>query len=167
VRLSGRTRKAVLLLHVLAAGSWFGLDVAMAVLVFTAVGTDSDATRGFTLQALGLLTVWPMLAAAVLSLVTGVVLGLGSKYGLVRYWWVLLKLALNLVLATLVVTALRVGVDDAVEAGRAYAAGLSEEWPARSLLFPPIVSPIALLVAFVLSFFKPWGRVRPTSSRSG
>lgn len=42
-RLGTRPRKTVLLLHVVAGGSWFGLDVAMAILVFTAIGTDSAA----------------------------------------------------------------------------------------------------------------------------
>jgi hypothetical protein len=28
------------------------------------------------------------------------------------------------------------------------------------LIFPPIVSPTALLIAFVLAVFKPWGRIR-------
>jgi hypothetical protein len=28
------------------------------------------------------------------------------------------------------------------------------------LIFPPIVSPTLLLVAFVLAVFKPWGRIR-------
>jgi hypothetical protein len=35
----GRRRRTVLLLHVVAGGTWFGLDVAMAVLVFTAIGS--------------------------------------------------------------------------------------------------------------------------------
>ena len=33
------------------------------------------------------------------------------------------------------------------------------------LIFPPVVSPTALLVAMVLAVFKPWGRIRP--SRGG
>jgi hypothetical protein len=33
-RLGTRLRKTVLLLHIVAGGTWFGLDVAMAVLVF-------------------------------------------------------------------------------------------------------------------------------------
>jgi hypothetical protein len=28
------------------------------------------------------------------------------------------------------------------------------------LIYPPIVSPTALLIAFVLAVFKPWGRTR-------
>ena len=47
-RLGAGVRKTVLLLHILAAGTWFGLDVAMAVLVFTAIFTESGgAARRF------------------------------------------------------------------------------------------------------------------------
>jgi hypothetical protein len=69
-RLGTRLRKTVLLLHIVAGGTWFGLDVAMAVLVFTAISTDSDAVRAHTLQSLQLITVWPMFSAAMLSLIT-------------------------------------------------------------------------------------------------
>ncbi len=159
-RLSGRTRKTILVTHIVAAGIWIGLDVAMAVLVFTAMSASDAQTESFTLQALQLVTVWPMFIAGLLSLVTGVLLGLGSKYGLVKYWWVLAKLVLNVVLCTLILLALRGGVDEAAEAGRAMAMGLSVAWNSGDLIFPPIVSPTALIVAFVLSVFKPWGRVK-------
>jgi hypothetical protein len=36
------------------------------------------------------------------TLTSGVLLGLGTKYGLVRYWWVLVKLVINVVLVALV-----------------------------------------------------------------
>jgi hypothetical protein len=49
-RLGNRLRKTLLLLHILAGGTRFGLDVAMAVLVFTAIGTNSAAVRVYTLQ---------------------------------------------------------------------------------------------------------------------
>jgi uncharacterized membrane protein len=164
-RLGGRTRKIVLLAHIVAAGVWLGLDVAMAVLIFTAVGTDDLVTRGFTLQALELVTVWPMLSAGLLSLLTGVLLGLGSKYRLVKYWWVVVKLALNVILCVLVLLALRGGVAEAARAGQAMAGGVSVVWNSRDMIFPPIVSPTALLIAFVLSVFKPWGRLRAARDR--
>jgi len=87
-RLGRGTRRILLIAHIMAGGTWFGLDVAMAVLVFTAIGTDSPSVRSATLQTLRLVTVWPMFSAALVSLVTGVLLGLGSRFGLVRYWWV-------------------------------------------------------------------------------
>ena len=159
-RLTGRMRKTVLVLHIVAGGTWFGLDVAMAVLVFTAISADSAAVRAHTLQSLGLVTVWPMFSAAMLSLITGILLGVGSKYGLIRYWWVAIKLGLNLLLATLVVTAQRGEVNHAVDLGQQLALGADVAWNFTNMLYPPIVSPTALTVAFVLAVFKPWGRIR-------
>jgi hypothetical protein len=156
----------MLLTHIVAAGAWLGLDVAMAVLIFTAIGTDDLNTRGFALQALQLVTVWPMLAAGLLSLATGIVLGWGSKYGLLRYWWVIVKLVLNVVLCVLVLVALRGGVAEAARMGEAMAGGLSVVWNSDDMMFPPIVSPTALLVAFVLSVFKPWGRRRKSAGNA-
>jgi uncharacterized membrane protein len=164
-RLGGRARKTVLVLHILAAGTWFGLDVAMAVLVFTAIFTESAEVRAHTLQSLRLVTVWPMFSAAMLSLITGVILGLGSKYGLVRYWWVAIKLALNIILSTLIVTALRGEVAKAADLGSQLAVGVDLDWNFSNMLFPPIVSPTALTVAFLLAIFKPWGRIRRSRVR--
>jgi hypothetical protein len=158
-RLGNRLRKTVLLLHIVVGGTWFGLDVAMAILVFTAIGTDSDAARAHTLQSLQLITVWPMFSAAMLSLIT-ILLGLGSKYGLVRYWWVASKLVLNLLLATLIVTALRGEVAKAADLGGQLALGADLDWTFTNMIYPPIVSPTALTIAFLLAVFKPWGRIR-------
>ena len=160
ITLKGRLRKTVLLLHILAGGSWFGLDVAMAVLVFSAIGTDDPATRAHALQSLAYITVWPMLAAAVASLITGLLLGLGSRYGLVRYWWVMIKLVLNLTLAALIVFSLRGEVSEIAAIGRQLAQGRPTGWDLTDMLFPPIVSPTALTLAFILSVFKPWGPIR-------
>jgi uncharacterized membrane protein len=159
-RLSGRARKILLVTHIVAAGIWIGLDVAMAVLVFTAMSADDRLTAAAALQMLRLITVWPMATTGLVTLVTGVVLGLGSKYGLVRYWWVLIKLVVNVVLCILVLTALRGGVAEAAAAGRQMAAGTLDGWTSSDMIFPPIVSTGALLSAFLLSVFKPWGRVR-------
>ena len=50
-------------------------------------------------------------------------LGLGSKYGLVRYWWVAVKLFLNLLLTTLILVALQPGMPEIAEYGRSVSAG--------------------------------------------
>ena len=163
-RLGARQRKWVLLLHIAAAGVWLGLDVVVAVLVFTARGTADPQIEAFCYRALELLAIWPMASAALGSLLTGVLLGLGTKYGLVRYWWVAVKLAMNLVLTVLVVMLLRPGLHDAADYGRRLADGLPAAFDSRSLMFPPIVSTSALLAAMVLSVFKPWGRTRAQSA---
>jgi hypothetical protein len=109
-----------------------------------------------------------MTVAGLTCLVTGLVLGLGTKYGLVRYWWVAVKLVINLVLTTLVLVALRPGVDEVVARGDRILDGEAVTAAVGDMAFPPVVSTTALLVAIVLSVVKPWGRIRPrTPARTG
>jgi hypothetical protein len=159
-RLRGRTRKTVLVLHIASAGVWLGIDVVMGVLVFTALLTGSDRTKALCYQALELFAVWPLLATGLLCLATGVLLGLGSKYGLLRFWWVAVKLVLNIILSSLVLVALRPTVIDAAGRAQDFLAGGAPELGVGGLIFPPVVSTSALVFATVLSVFKPWGRIR-------
>jgi hypothetical protein len=159
-RLGTWSRKGFLVVHVASAGAWIGIDVVMAVFVFTALLADDDSTKALCYRALELFAVWPLLTTGLVCLASGVVLGLGTKYGLVRYWWVAIKLVLNIVLTALVLVALRPAVTEAAEQGRQFAAGAPASLVVGDLIFPPIVSPTALLIAVVLAVFKPWGRIR-------
>lgn len=158
-RMRPRARKAVLVVHVVTAGAWIGIDVIMGVLVFTALYTEDTGTAALCYQALPLVF-WPMLAAAALCLVSGVVLGLGTKFGVLRYWWVATKLVLNVLLIVLIAVLLRPGLYEAAAYGRELAAGQATPRDLGDLIFPPIVSPTALLIATILAVYKPWGRIR-------
>lgn len=165
-RLSGRGRKAFLVVHIVAAATWFGVDLALGILAVTAMRASSPQTAGTALQAIQLFAIWPMFGASLVCLVTGAVLGLGGKYGLVRYWWVTAKLVINVLMATLILFALRPGVDAAASVGRRMVAGDPTAAVPPDLIAPVVVAPTLLLVAYVLSTFKPWGRVRRHSRRS-
>lgn len=156
-RLSAGARRGVLVVHIAAAGTWLGIDVVLAVLVGTALLDTDIATTLVALRALQFL-VWPLLVSGVACLASGVILGLGSRWGVVRYRWVAVKLVLNVVLVVLVAAALRPGVADAAELATSWAGPAAP--PVGDLVFPPIVSTIALLVATALSVIKPWGRLR-------
>ncbi|CAM3006724.1 hypothetical protein SAXI111661_13395 [Saccharomonospora xinjiangensis] len=158
-RLGKRARKATLVTHIATAGVWLGLDVAMAVLVATAWLADDRFVVTASYTALAAVTGWPLLIAGVTCLLSGVVLGLGTRYGLVRYWWVAVKLAIAVVFVALVVVLLWPAVEEAAGQSRA-AGGAPSSEAASALLFPPIVSTTGLLVATTLAVVKPWGRIR-------
>ncbi|SDK50177.1 hypothetical protein SAMN04487820_108280 [Actinopolyspora mzabensis] len=159
-RLGTRTRKGVLVLHIVSAGAWIGIDVVLAVLVFTALLTEDARTAAVAHQALGLFAIRPLLVAGLVCLLSGVVLGLGTKYGLLRYWWVAVKLVINVVFVLLVPLGLGPTVTAAVEYGQGITASEQFTFAINQLIFPPVVSPLGLLVAFVLAVYKPWGRIR-------
>ena len=166
--LSRPWRRTVLALHVVCGVGWMGLDLGLLVLVVAGLASDTGATvaAAYTAMRLVIPVVVPALAVGMLG--TGVLLGLGTKWGLVQRTWVLTKLVIGLVLTTLVFVALLPGalsiptelvgtageVRDAV--GRA----------GQDLLYPPIVSFTALGFALVLSIWKPWGRTRWGRRRS-
>jgi hypothetical protein len=158
-RLGARKRKGFLVTHVASAGTWIGIDVVMGVLVFTAL-VGEEETRALCYRALELFAVWPLIATGLVCLASGVVLGLGTKWGLIRYWWVAVKLALNVALVALVPVALRPQVIEKAEQGRRFVAEEPASLAVGDLIFPPIVSPTLLLLAFVLAVFKPWGPIR-------
>lgn len=163
-RLRPRARKAVLAAHIVASGAWIGADLVLGVLVVTALSTSDAALAELCWRVLPLL-VGPILTAGFGSLATGVLLGLGTHLGLVRYWWVGVKLVLTIVLLVLVTVLLRPGV-----LGVAGAATRGVELPdPTSLIFPPIVSGSVLVFMTVLSLYRPWGRIRraPIFARPG
>ena len=72
------------------------------------------------------------------------------------------KLVLNLLLTGLVLVALAPEVAAHAEQARQFDAGLPAPLEVGQLIFPPIVSPTALLLAMILAVFKPWaGSVAP------
>jgi hypothetical protein len=153
-------RRVALIVHIAASGAWLGLELALGALVVTALATGSPATEAACLQAIEVVAVGPMIVTGALTLVSGIVLGLGTRWGLVRYRWVAVKLVLNVVLLVLVLVALRPGAAEVADAGRVLAAGGEAEARTTDMMFPPIVSTIALSFAITLSVLKPWGRVR-------
>ncbi|MEW2357088.1 hypothetical protein [Spirillospora sp. NPDC029432] len=160
VRIGRRWRKAILAAHVVSAGAWIGIDVIVAVLVLTGRFGSTDEMRGLAYQALAAFVVWPMLVSALVCLVTGVILGLGTRWGLLRYWWVAVKLVLNVLLCVLIIVALQPGMAEVGEYGRTLGAGVPEPEDVSSLFYPPAVSLTTLTFATVLAVAKPWGRIR-------
>jgi hypothetical protein len=159
-RLGRRAREITLLTHIAAAGAWLGIDVVLGVMVGTALVTGDAQRAGVALQSLGLFAVWPLIVVGLLCLGSGILLGLGSKYGLLRYWWVATKLVLNVALVTLILVLLRPQVGEVSESARASLLAGTEPPTVGDLVFPPLVSGTAVLVAIALSVVKPWGRIR-------
>src|SRR5690242_1243183 len=88
LRLPPRWRKTVLILHILSGVGWIGVDFALLPLAITGLTTDDGETAAASYRAIALLVPWTIPALSLLILITGVLLGLGTKWGLLRYWWV-------------------------------------------------------------------------------
>ncbi|MEU8751600.1 DUF2269 domain-containing protein [Streptomyces chartreusis] len=166
-RLSRPARRAALVVHVVASASWVGLTLGLLALGITAAGTGSAVTVEASVRAMKLFADWLLLPVAFLTLVSGLVLSLGTQWGLARHRWVYVKFWLTLATTTATVFALRPGVNSAVAA--VTAGGPLPD--AGDVMMGPIVSLSAYLFMTVISVLKPWGltkrgrRLREASGR--
>ena len=136
------------------------------LLAYRGLATDDPAELAVIYRALEMFCVPLLLTLGLLSLGSGIWLGLGTRFGLVRYWWVLVKLAISLVLLTLVLVALRPTLLEGAAQATVVDASLPERLTdvRRNMLFPPVVSTTMLAFVTWLAVYKPWG-VTPRGRR--
>jgi hypothetical protein len=161
-RLGRPARRAALVVHVIASAGWLGLTLGLLALGITAVTGGSAGTVEASVRAMKLFADWLLLPVAFLTLLSGLLLSLGTTWGLARYRWVYTKFWLTLATTTATVFALRPGVNSAVTA---VAAG-GPLPDAGDVLFGPVVSLSAYVFMTVISVLKPWGKTRRGRKRS-
>jgi hypothetical protein len=155
-RLPRNARRFLLTAHIVTSVGWLGVAYALLVMALTAQAADDPATRATTYALMLSFDTAAMLPLGLAALVTGAILGLGSHWGLLRHWWVAVKLVLNIAVLVVPMLTRHPALLDAVDAARA---GLLTD-PARQVLDGSIASVIVLTLATVLSTYKPWGKTR-------
>jgi hypothetical protein len=147
-------RKFVLSMHLTFSVGWIGAVVAYLALGVSAVTSQDVQTVRAAWVAMELTGWYVIVPLALASLLTGLVMSLGTPWGLFRHYWVLISLVLTifsvaiLLLHMPTVSAL---ADMAREAGGADLAGLGGD------LLHPGIGLLVLLVITVLNVYKPRG----------
>jgi hypothetical protein len=145
-------RTALLTVHIVASVGAIG--AALVLLAFGIAGIRG-ADPHTVYPAAHLVEAWVVAPLAVLALSTGLVQALLSRWGLVRYWWVTIKLAITAALTAVVFLVLEPSL-----AATAAAKSLTDAQRTRVALFPAVA--LALLVVnVVLGLANPGWRLRP------
>jgi len=154
--MSPAIRKFALTAHVTASVGWLGAVAGFLTLALAVqAGYDPQLLRGLYLAIW--LTGWYVVVPLCLaSLLTGLVMSLGTKWGLFRHYWVTVKFLLTaistLILFGFTQTLGHIGVL-ATDANGSVAV-LNQSAVAHSA-----GGLIILLVNTTLSVYKPWGRI--------
>ncbi|MFJ5842658.1 DUF2269 domain-containing protein [Streptomyces shenzhenensis] len=156
MKLSRPARRSLLVVHVTASASWLGLTLGLLALGITAATTGQAAAVAASVRSMGLFADRLLLPVAFATLVSGLVLSLGTPWGPARHRWVWIKFWLTLATAAATAFALRPGVHAAVAA----VAGGGPLPDAGAVLTGPAVSLAAYVFMTVISVLKPWGPTR-------
>jgi hypothetical protein len=148
-------RKVVLIAHVTSSVGWLGAILAYLALDITAV-TNSDGQTVRAAYAAMDLTIWyAIVPLALASVLIGLINALGTPWGLIRHYWVLLKLLLT-ILATIVL----MQEAQVVSALADTAASVADPRALPGTLLHSVGGFLVLLVIAVLAVFKPRGLTR-------
>jgi hypothetical protein len=152
-------RKLALAAHLGVSVGWLGAVLAYLALDITvATSMDARLVRG-AWMAMDLVVSTAIVPLALASVVTGLVMSLGTRWGLFRHWWVVISFVLTVVAALVLVS--ETGVIRRM-ADIASAPATSDE---ALLALPPTLvhslgGLLVLLVVQVLNVYKPQGLTR-------
>jgi hypothetical protein len=147
-------RKLALTVHLTSSVGWIGAVVAYLALGIAAVTSPDTQTVRAAWTCMDVTGWWVIVPLAIAALLTGIVMSVGTQWGLFRHYWVLISLALT-ILCT-VVLVLHMPTVSAM----AKLAQTLDGADLRALggdLFHPAVGLLVLLVITVLNVYKPAG----------
>ncbi|WP_158891406.1 hypothetical protein [Amycolatopsis anabasis] len=154
-----RARKLWLTLHIGFSVGWLGAAMAMLVLAVVGATAADRELRHHAYEIMHIFDLAIVIPLVLLSLGTGLVVSLGTRWGLVRYWWVLVKFVLALSIPVFAGLQESFWVREAVEVTRADRAAELAGTDLR-LWVCFVVFTLLLWTATALSAYKPWGRTR-------
>lgn len=99
MRMSAGLRKLMLTVHITASVGWVGAVIAYLALDITTVASDDAATLRAAYVAMQLIAQWALIPLAWTALITGLVVSLGTSWGLFRHYWVIISLVLTFLAA--------------------------------------------------------------------
>jgi hypothetical protein len=159
MRMRSGLRKFMLAAHITASVGWVGAVAAyMPFDVVAATGQDAQTLRVAYL-AMDTIARYVIVPLAIASLGTGLVMSLGTRWGLLRHYWVVISFLLT-VIATIVLLAQLepIGYYAAVAADPAATDG--DLRALRGTLAHSVGGMVVLLVVLVLNVYKPRGLTR-------
>ena len=105
MKMGPRLRKFALAVHITTSVGWIGAVVAYIPLDVTAATSQDEQALRAAYLAMDLIARWVIVPLALAALVTGLVVSLGTSWGLFRHYWVLISLILTVAAVAILLTA--------------------------------------------------------------
>lgn len=151
-----RLRKIALAVHLTVSIGWVGALFAYLALGIASVTSEQESKIRSAWIAMEVIGWWVIVPLALASLLTGILMALGTKWGLLRYYWVLI----SFVLTTFATSILLLHMPDGSTVDQARMARGDELQGLGGDLFHAGVGLAILLAVLGLNVMKPPGLTR-------
>ncbi|WP_436701939.1 DUF2269 family protein [Nocardioides sp. BYT-33-1] len=154
-------RKLLLTVHVTASVGWVGAILTyLAINVVALTSNDAAQARG-AYQLLEPVLQYVIAPMAVTSLITGIVMGLVTRWGLLRHRWVATSLWLTTLAVALLFVHMSTEVADLAAAAADPATNLATDPATERADLPNTIAGLLLVaIPLVLNIYKPRGLTR-------
>lgn len=149
-------RKFALVAHLTLSIGWIGAVGAYMVLDVTVVTSQDAQTLRAAYLGMALIVEDVIVPSALASLLTGLVISLGTKWGLFRHYWVLISLVLTVIAIVVLLMETRV-VRSFADMAADPATSIEHLRAMPSTLVHSAGGTAVLLVIVVLNVYKPSG----------
>lgn len=147
-------RKIALTSHVIFSVGWVGAVIAYLSLVIALLSGDDPQTSHAAWKSMELIGWFAIIPLAVVALLSGLVMSLGTPWGLFRHYWVVAKLVLTAFATVILIVhmpTVSLQADGMASMGQAHIGGPSGE------LIHAGGGLMVLLAATILAIYKPKG----------
>lgn len=153
---SSGVRRLVLSLHLAVSVGWVGAVAAYIALDVVAATSEDVQNLRAAYLGMDLIARSVIVPLAIAALLTGIAISVGTKWGLLRYWWVVISLLLTLLATVVLLVETRVigrlaavAADPTVSTDELRAVG--------NTLLHSVGGTAILIVILVLNVYKPQG----------
>lgn len=155
-----RLSKVVLTSHITFSVGWLGAVAVFLALAITGITSNDIQLARAAYLSMALSAWFVIIPLCLASLLTGIVQSLGTKWGLFKHYWIIVKLVLTIVATVLLLLHIQ-----PISYLAGVAADTSFSNTQESALRIQVIAEagaaiLVLLAATTISIYKPWGKIQ-------
>ncbi|SHE67981.1 hypothetical protein SAMN05444392_102349 [Seinonella peptonophila] len=163
-RLSQKKKQWLVILHVLLIFVWFSGSITTFTLGVYVMNVKDGAELLMTYDHIHMIDLYLIRFPALGVLISGVILSIWTHWGLTKYYWVMTKEVLTILVIVLGSFGVNTWVTDNVMILFAHESGSFVNsqfaWNQSAIIMTSIIQLSAMIFMTMISYLKPWGKRR-------
>jgi uncharacterized membrane protein len=165
-RLNIRKKNLLVALHVLSVVAWFGGTICLLLLGLYLKNAENGDQLYYTLSSMHVIDETLIKYPALATLISGILLSVWTQWGLVKYYWIVIKFILTIVIILMGILFINDWFSFLVKTAEHYGfASLQKQdfqttW--LSLILAASFNIMAMAIMTFLTYFKPFGKIKKT-----
>lgn len=158
--MTSQLRKIILTCHITFSVGWLGAVAGFVALNVAALTNQIHQTILSSYIGMDLVSRYIILPFCFGSLITGLIQSFGTRWGLIKYYWVFVKFLLSVGSTVLLLMHMQLINEGSMMASKVQLPSLRLRGIGRELLQKSVLAFLVLLIITIISVYKPWGKMQ-------